>query len=85
MRDAIDEGPVRRNCVTRPSNLIDTESESIQLSMEMESQPEKMSLLLRFKERSVSGVFVALTVAAMVGWIYLLSSMFVRFVLWYFS
>ena len=85
MRDAIDDGPVRRNCVMRASNLIDTDSESIQSSVEMPSHPEKMSLLLRFKERSVSGVFVTLTVLAMVGWIYLLSSMFVRFVLWYFS
>lgn len=85
MREAIDDGAVRRNCVTTPSNLIDIESESIQSSVEMQSHPEKMSLLLRFKERSVSGVFVALTVLAMVGWVYLLSSMFVRFVLWYFS
>ena len=85
MRDAIDDGSVRRNCVMRASNLIDTESESIQSSVEMPSHPHKMSLLLRFKERSVSGVFVTLTVLAMVGWIYLLSSMFVRFVLWYFS
>jgi hypothetical protein len=51
----------------------------------MSYRPEKSSLLLRFKERSVSGAFVALTVLATVGWIYLLSSMFVKFVLWFFS
>lgn len=65
-------------------NLIDRKSESLS-SLDMSSQPEKMSLLLRFKERSLSGAFVALTVLAMVGWIYLLSSMFVKFVLWFFS
>ena len=48
-------------------------------------QPEKVSLLARFKERSFSGAFVGLTLLAMVGWVYLLSSMFLKFVLWYFS
>ena len=44
-----------------------------------------MSLLLRFKEKGLSSAFVALTLLAMAGWIYLLSSMFVRFFLWLFS
>jgi hypothetical protein len=46
---------------------------------------EKVSLLTRLKEKSVSGVFVGLTLLAMAGWIYLLSSMFLKFVLWCFS
>ncbi|MBR0934900.1 hypothetical protein [Bradyrhizobium jicamae] len=57
----------------------------MQPGLDMPSQPQKIPLFLRFKERSVSGAFVALTVLAMVGWIYLLSSMFARFVLWFFS
>lgn len=48
-------------------------------------QEEKNSLLVRLKEKSVSGVFVGLTVLAMAGWIYLLSSMFLKFMLWWFS
>ena len=46
---------------------------------------EKNPLLARLKEKSVSGVFVGLTVLAMAGWIYLLSSMFLKFMLWWFS
>lgn len=48
-------------------------------------QEEKHSLLARLKERSVSGAFVGLTLLAMAGWIYLLSSMFLKFMLWWFS
>ncbi|WP_244064448.1 hypothetical protein [Bradyrhizobium sp. Ce-3] len=48
-------------------------------------QEEKSSLLVRLKEKSVSSVFVGLTVLAMAGWIYLLSSMFLKFMLWWFS
>jgi hypothetical protein len=48
-------------------------------------QPEKISLLARFKEKSFPGVFVGLTLLAMVGWVYLLSSLFLKFLLWYFS
>ena len=51
----------------------------------MFSQPEKVSLLARFKERSFSGTFIGLALLAMVGWVYLLSSMFLKFMLWYFS
>ena len=46
---------------------------------------EKNPLLARLKEKSVSGFFVGLTVLAMAGWIYLLSSMFLKFMLWWFS
>jgi hypothetical protein len=47
--------------------------------------PEKVSLLTRVKEQSFSGAFLALVLLATAGWVYLLGSMFVRFVLWYFS
>ena len=69
----------------RVSNLIVRKPESLQSSVGMTYHPEKISLFLRFKERSVSGAFIALTVLAMLGWIYLLSSMFVKFFLWFFS
>jgi hypothetical protein len=46
---------------------------------------EKTSLLIRLKEKSASGVFVGLTLLAMAGWIYLLGSMFAKFMLWCFS
>jgi hypothetical protein len=48
-------------------------------------QPEKVSLLTRVKEKSFPGAFLALVVLAMAGWIYLLGSMFVKFLLWCFS
>jgi hypothetical protein len=48
-------------------------------------QPEKISLLTRVKEQSFSGTFLALVLLATAGWIYLLGSMFVKFVFWYFS
>jgi hypothetical protein len=51
----------------------------------MLSQPEKVSLLTRVKERSFSGAFLALALLAMAGWVYLLSSIFLKFVLWCFS
>ncbi|MCC8982198.1 hypothetical protein [Bradyrhizobium acaciae] len=59
-----------------------------QMRLELEMfyrQEEKNSLLVRLREKSVSGVFVGLTVLAMAGWIYLLSSMFLKFMLWWFS
>ena len=66
-------------------NLIGRKPETMQSSLDMPSQPQRTSPLLRLKERSLSGAFVTLTVLAMVGWIYLLSSTLVRFVLWFFS
>jgi hypothetical protein len=51
----------------------------------MLSPPEKVSLLTRVKERSYSGAFLALLFLAMAGWVYLLSSLFLKFVLWCFS
>jgi NADH:ubiquinone oxidoreductase subunit 6 (subunit J) len=51
----------------------------------MLSPPEKVSLLTRVKELSYSGAFLALLFLAMAGWVYLLSSLFLKFVLWCFS
>ncbi len=45
----------------------------------------KFALLARLKERSLSGVFVGLVLLAMTGWVYLLSTMFLKFALWWFS
>jgi hypothetical protein len=45
-------------------------------------QPEKVSLLARMRERGLSGAFLALALLAMAGWVYLLSSIFLKFVLW---
>jgi hypothetical protein len=60
-------------------------SVSAHLHAKMLYQPEKVSLLTRVKEQSFSGAFLALVLLAMAGWIYLLGSMFVKFVLWCFS
>ena len=48
-------------------------------------RPEKIPLLARLREKGLSRIFVGLAVLAMAGWVYLLSSMFLRFVLWCFS
>ena len=48
-------------------------------------RPEKASLLAKVKERGFSGAFLALTLLAMVGWVYLLGSMFWKFLMWCFS
>lgn len=45
----------------------------------------KFSLPSQLKEKSLSGVFVGLILLAMTGWIYLLSTMFLKFALWFFS
>ncbi|WP_407147349.1 hypothetical protein [Bradyrhizobium sp. ORS 86] len=45
----------------------------------------KLPLLTQLKERSLSGVLVGLVLLAMTGWIYLLSTMFLKFALWFFS
>ena len=77
--------PRRPSFVMTLLNSIGRKPETLQSNLDVPSQPPRISLLLRFKERSLSGAFVTLTVLAMVGWIYLLSSTFVRFVLWFFS
>jgi len=48
----------------------------------MLSQPQKASLLARVKERGYSGAFLGLALLAMAGWVYLLSSIFLKFLLW---
>jgi hypothetical protein len=48
-------------------------------------RPGKIALLAKLRESSVSGVFVGLTLLAMAGWVYLLGSIFLKFVLWCFS
>jgi hypothetical protein len=51
----------------------------------MLSEPEKISLLTRMKNGGFSGAFLAIALFAMAGWLYLLSSIFMKFVLWCFS
>ncbi|MCA6110242.1 hypothetical protein [Bradyrhizobium cenepequi] len=51
----------------------------------MLSPPEKVSLLTRAKEHSFSGVFLAVALFAMAGWVLLLGSLFLKLVLWWFS
>ena len=46
---------------------------------------EKISVLAKIKERGFSGAFLGLALLAMVGWIYLLSTIFLKVVLWCFS
>jgi hypothetical protein len=48
-------------------------------------RPEKTSMLAKVKERSFSSAFLGLTLLAMVGWVYLLSSIFWKFLVWCFS
>ncbi|MBR0697955.1 hypothetical protein [Bradyrhizobium lablabi] len=45
----------------------------------------KFPLLAQVRERGLAGVFVGLVLLAMTGWIYLLSTMFLKFALWCFS
>jgi hypothetical protein len=51
----------------------------------MLSPPEKVSFLTRVKEHSSSGAFLAVALLAMAGWVYLLGSLFLKLMLWYFS
>jgi len=51
----------------------------------MLSRPERISVLAKVRERGFSGAFLGLVLLAMVGWIYLLSTIFFKFVLWCFS
>jgi hypothetical protein len=77
-----------RTCVASPDFricLLHPDFSLSELRANMLFQPEKVSLLTRVKEQSFSGAFLALVLLATAGWMYLLGSMFVRFVLWYFS
>ena len=48
-------------------------------------RPERTSVLAKVKERGFSGAFLGLALLAMLGWVYLLSTIFFKFVLWCFS
>ena len=74
-------------CVTRLSNLRCSFPAEIARSgfQEMLYRPVKIPLLATLREKGLSRIFVGLTVLAMAGWVYLLSSMFLKFVLWCFS
>jgi hypothetical protein len=49
------------------------------------SQPEKVPLLLKAKELAFFGSFFGLALLATVAWVYLLGSIFLKFMVWYFS
>ena len=51
----------------------------------MLSPPEKVSLLSKVRETAFILVFFAAALMAMVGWIYWLSSIVLKIVLWCFS
>jgi hypothetical protein len=47
-------------------------------------RPEKVHLLSRVREKAIPLVFFGLALLAMVGWVYLLSSILLQFVVWCF-
>jgi hypothetical protein len=47
-------------------------------------RPQNVSLLSRVREKAYSGVFLGLALLAMAGWVYVLGSIFLKFVLWCF-
>jgi len=53
--------------------------------VQMFYRPERTSVLAKVKERGFSGAFLGLALLAMLGWVYLLSTIFFKFVLWCFS
>jgi hypothetical protein len=56
--------------------------ETLQSSPRMLYRIEKISWLPRMRELAFFGAFSALTLLAMAGWMYLMGSIFLRFVLW---
>jgi hypothetical protein len=44
--------------------------------------PEKMPVLAKAKDKAPSAAFFGLALLAMAGWMYLLSAIFLKFVLW---
>jgi hypothetical protein len=46
--------------------------------------PEKIPLLSRLREQTFPMVFFGLALVAMVGWVYWLSSIVLKVVLWFF-
>ena len=51
----------------------------------MLSRPEKVPLLLKAKELAFFGSFFGLAMLATIAWVYLLGSIFLKFVVWCFS
>jgi hypothetical protein len=49
------------------------------------SQPEKVPLLLKAKELAFFESFFVLALLTTVAWVYLLGSIFLKFMVWYFS
>jgi hypothetical protein len=47
-------------------------------------RPEKISLVSRIGENIGAGVFFGVALLAMAGWVYLLGSIFLKFVVWCF-
>jgi hypothetical protein len=47
-------------------------------------RPEKIALLFKIKEKAIPLVFFGLALVAMAGWVYLLSSILLQFVVWCF-
>jgi hypothetical protein len=47
-------------------------------------RPEKLPSFSKIRERAFSGAFFGVALLAMAGWMYLLSSIFLRFVVWCF-
>ncbi|MGA9092350.1 MAG: hypothetical protein WB420_24960 [Bradyrhizobium sp.] len=48
-------------------------------------QPEKVPLFLKAKELAFFGSFFGLALLAAVAWVYLLGSIFLKFMVWCFS
>lgn len=51
----------------------------------MLQRPERVSLVVKAKEKLFTVGFLGLTLLIMVGWVYFLGSTFLSFVLWLFS
>lgn len=51
----------------------------------MLQQSEKISLVVRAREKFFTAALVGLTLLAMAGWVYFLGSIFLRLVLWFLS
>jgi hypothetical protein len=53
--------------------------------IQMLQQSEKISLVVRAREKFFTAALVGLTLLAMAGWVYFLGSIFLRLVLWFLS
>jgi hypothetical protein len=56
-----------------------------QSDAEMSDTSQKFPLLSKVGERIFSGTFLGLALLAVAGWVYLLSEIFVKFVVWCFD